>query len=61
VMGGVGQGMGALDGGRDRRRVGAVLGVNLGRAIVTNRDNGNFVAQLVVRNCVNRSRCGLGR
>ena len=33
--------MGVLDGGGDRRREGTVLGVNLGRPIVT---NGVFVA-----------------
>jgi len=38
---GVGLGMGVLDFGGDRRREGAVLGVNLGRPIVT---NGAFVA-----------------
>ena len=30
MMSGVGRGMGALDGGSDRRREGAVLGVNVG-------------------------------
>ena len=40
-MSGVGLGMGVLDFGGDRRREGAVLGVNLGRPIVT---NGAFVA-----------------
>ena len=35
-LGWVGQGMGVLDGGGDRRREGAVLGLNLGRPIVTN-------------------------
>jgi len=38
---GIGQGMGVLDGGDDRRRGRAVLEVNLGRPIVT---NGDFVA-----------------
>ena len=37
----VGRRMSVLDGGGDRRREGTVLGVNLGRPIVT---NGNFVA-----------------
>jgi len=36
VVSGVGQGMGALDGGRDHRREGEVLGVNVGHPIVTN-------------------------
>jgi len=40
VMSEIGRPMGALDGGGDRRREGAVLAVNVGyRAI-----NGNFVA-----------------
>jgi len=34
----VGGGMGVLDRGGDRRREGAVLGVNLGRPIETNGD-----------------------
>ena len=38
VVSGVGRGMGVLDGGGDRRRRGAVSGVNLGRTIVTNGD-----------------------
>jgi len=41
VVSGIGRGMGVLDGGGDRRREGTVLGVNLGRPIVT---NGVFVA-----------------
>ena len=41
VMSGVGRGMGALDGGDDRLRERSVLGMNLGRIIVT---NGDFVA-----------------
>jgi len=36
VVNGVGREMGVLDGGGDRPREGAVLGVNLGRPIVTN-------------------------
>jgi len=40
---GVSRGMGVLDGSGDRRREGAVLGVNLGRPIVT---NGAFATQL---------------
>jgi len=36
MVSGVGRGMGVLDGGGDRRMEGAVLGVNLGRPIVTN-------------------------
>ena len=36
VVRGVGRGMAALDGDGDCRREGAVLGVNLGRPIVTN-------------------------
>jgi len=38
MVSGAGRGMGVLDGGDDRRREGAVLGVNLGRPIVTNGD-----------------------
>jgi len=41
VVSGVGREMGVLDGCGDRRREGAVLGVNVGRSIVT---NGDFVA-----------------
>jgi len=37
----VGRGMDVLDGGVDRRREGAVLGVNVGHPIVI---NGTFVA-----------------
>jgi len=40
MVGGVGQGMGVLDGRGDRRRAGAVLVVNVGHPIVTNE---NFV------------------
>jgi len=36
MVSGVGRVMGVLDGGGDRRREGAVLGVNLGRSTVTN-------------------------
>ena len=36
VVNGVSRGMDVLDGGGDRRRKGAVLGMNLGRPIVTN-------------------------
>ena len=43
VMSGVGRGIGVLDGGGDRRRGMAVLGVDLGRPIVT---NGAFVTRL---------------
>ena len=35
-MGGIGRGMGVLDGSGDRRREGAVLKVNAGHPIVTN-------------------------
>jgi len=35
-LSGVGRGVSVLDGGDYRRREGAVLGVNLGRRIVTN-------------------------
>jgi len=40
MVSGIGQGMGALDGGDDRRKGRAVLGsrVNLGRPIVTTGD-----------------------
>ena len=39
MVSGVGRGMGVLDEGRDRRREGAVLGVNLGHpCIVINED-----------------------
>jgi len=41
VVSGVGHCMGVLNFGSDCRREGAVLGVNLGRPIVT---NGDFVA-----------------
>jgi len=41
MVSGVGRGMGVLDGGDGRRTERAVLGVNLGRPIVTNTD---FVA-----------------
>jgi len=41
MMSEVGRRMVVLDGGDDRRRERTVLGVNLGRAIVT---NGDFVA-----------------
>jgi len=41
VMNGVGRGMGVLDRGGDRRRGRGILGMNMGRSIVTNRD---FVA-----------------
>jgi len=37
----VGRGMGVFNRGEDRRREGAVLGVNIGHSIVT---NGDFVA-----------------
>ena len=43
VVSGVGRAMGVLDGGGDRRRGMAVLGVNVERPIVT---NGDFVASL---------------
>jgi len=43
MMNGVGRSTGVLDGGRDRRREGAVLRVNLGRLIVT---NGDFATRL---------------
>ena len=36
VVSGIGRGMGVLNWDGDRRREGAVLGVNLGRSIVTN-------------------------
>jgi len=38
MVSGVGRGIGVLDGGGDRRREGAVLGMNLGHPIVTNED-----------------------
>jgi len=41
VVSGVGRGRGILDGSGDRRREGAVLGVNVGHSIVT---SGDFVA-----------------
>ena len=43
IVSGVGRGMGVLDGDGYRRREGAVLGLNLGRPVVT---NGDFVARL---------------
>jgi len=36
MVSGVGRGMGILDGSGDRRRRGAVLGVNVGHPIATN-------------------------
>ena len=41
MVSGVGRGMGVLDEGGNRQNVRAVLGINLGRPIVT---NGDFVA-----------------
>jgi len=38
VVSGVGRGMGVIDGGGDRQAEGAVLGMNLGRPVVTNWD-----------------------
>jgi len=38
MVSGVGRGIAVLDGGGDRRREGAVSGVNMGRPIVTNED-----------------------
>jgi len=43
VVSGIGRGMGVFDGGGDRRREGAVLGVNVGHPRVT---TGDFVAEL---------------
>jgi len=43
VVSGIELGMGVLDFGGDRRREGAVCGVNLQRPIIT---NGDFVASL---------------
>jgi len=38
IVSGIGRGMGILDGGGYLRREGAVMGLNLGRPIVTNGD-----------------------
>ena len=57
VVSGVGLGMGVFDFGGDRRRGGAVLGVNLGRPIVT---NGAFVmcsSQITLRTCYRMMLC----
>ena len=51
VVRGVGRGMGVLDEGGDRRREGAVLGVNLGRRIVTNGAFATRSSQITLRTC----------
>jgi len=54
---GVGRGMSVLDGGRDRRREGAVLGMKLGRPIVTHAD---FVAYWCGSACSDQAVVGGG-
>ena len=56
MVSGVGLGMGVLDFGGDRRREGAVWGVNLPRPIIT---NGDFVACIVAKRLI-ASGCRLG-
>ena len=52
IVSGVGQGMGVLDGGGDRQRGSwAVLGVNLGRPIVTNGAFATRSSQITLRTC----------
>jgi len=48
---GVGQGMGVLDGGGDRRRGRGSFGVNVGRPIVTNRAFTTRSSQTTLRTC----------
>jgi len=48
VVSGIGRGMGVLDGSGDRRREGAVLGVNLWRPIVTKLLSGGLVGNDVI-------------
>ena len=45
--------MGVLDGDGDRRREGAVLGVNLGRPIVTNGAFATRSSQITAQSCAN--------
>jgi len=52
VVSGVGRGMGVLDVGGDRRQGRAVLGVNLGRTIVTNGMATRFFALLGLQRIV---------
>ena len=51
VVSGVWLGMGVLDGGGDCRREGTVLGVNLGRPIVTNGAFAKRSSQITLRTC----------
>jgi len=51
VVRGVGRAMGVLDWGGDRRRGGAVLGVNLGRSIVINGAFATRSSQITLRTC----------
>jgi len=51
VVSGVGRGIGVLDEGGDRRREGAVLGVNFGRPIVTNGAFATRSSQITLRTC----------
>ena len=56
VVRGLGRGMGVLDGVVIIEGEGAVLGMNLGRPIVTNGD----LWLIVVRKCMQRLSCRLG-
>jgi len=51
VVSGVGLGVGVLDFGGDRRRGGAVLGVNLGRPIVSNGVFATRSSQITLMTC----------
>ena len=51
VVSRVGLGMGVLDFDGDRRSEGAVLGVNLGRPIVTNGAFATHCSQITLRTC----------
>jgi len=52
VVRGVGRGTGVLDGGSDRRRRRAVLGMNLGRPIVTNGAFATRSSQITLRTVI---------
>ena len=51
VVSGVGRGIGALDGGDDRRRGRDSLGVNLGRPTVTNGAFATRSSRITLRTC----------
>jgi len=51
VVSGVGHGMGVLDGGGNRRRERAVLGVNSGSPILINRAYATSSSQITLRIC----------